>query len=106
METLLPTQTTDVEAPSEKRIPFAEADQLFEALSSRTAREVLATLYEDPATKSQGATRVDCASQNVSYHLENLERADLVTPVDTWYSQKGREMDDYAPTAGPLILDS
>jgi hypothetical protein len=29
-----------------------------------------------------------------------------VTPVDTWYSRKGQEMDVYAPTAGPLILDS
>jgi DNA-binding transcriptional ArsR family regulator len=106
METLLPTQTTEAPTPSEKRIPFGEADELFDALSSRTAREVLETLYEEPATKSQVANRVDSSIQNVSYHLKNLERADLVTPVDTWYSRKGQEMDVYAPTAGPLILDS
>src|SRR6056297_390942 len=81
-----------------------DADDLLGALSSGTARTLLSELHDDPATPSQLSDRVDTSLQNVQYHLGNLEEADLVQPVDTIYSEKGREMTVYAPTDQPLVL--
>ena len=67
-------------------------------------REILSILHEDPATMSEIADRIDTSVQNVSYHVNRLERADLVSPVDTWYSTKGREMDVFGATSQPLVL--
>ncbi|MDH5020750.1 ArsR/SmtB family transcription factor [Halobacterium rubrum] len=80
------------------------ADEVFEALSSRTAREILAALYEDPDTASSVADRVDTSLQNASYHIEKLVDADLVEVADTWYSEQGREMKVYAPASDSLVL--
>jgi len=80
------------------------ADEVFEALSSGTAREILAALYEDPDTASSVADRVDTSLQNASYHLEKLVDADLVEVADTWYSEQGREMKVYAPASDSLVL--
>jgi predicted transcriptional regulator len=44
--------------------------------------------------------------QNVSYHVEKMETAGLITSVDTWYSSRGREMDVFAATSQPLVLVS
>lgn len=82
----------------------AAADEVFAALSSSTARELYATLAEDPAHPSALAERVDTSLQNAQYHLEKLEAADLVEVVDTAYSEKGREMDVYAPADAPLVV--
>ena len=81
-----------------------DADDLLGALSSGTARTLLSELHDDPATPSELSDRVDTSLQNVQYHLGNLEEADLVEPVDTVYSEKGREMTVYAPTDQPLVL--
>jgi DNA-binding transcriptional ArsR family regulator len=80
------------------------ADEVFEALSSGTAREILAALYEDPDTASSVADRVDTSLQNASYHIEKLVDADLVEVADTWYSEQGREMKVYAPVSDSLVL--
>jgi len=80
------------------------ADEVFEALSSGTAREILAALYEDPDTASSVADRVDTSLQNASYHIEKLVEADLVEVADTWYSEQGREMKVYAPASDSLVL--
>lgn len=80
------------------------ADEVFEALSSRTAREILSALYEDPDTASSVADRVDTSLQNASYHIEKLVDADLVEVADTWYSEQGREMKVYAPASDSLVL--
>ena len=80
------------------------ADEVFEALSSGTAREILAALYEDPDTASSVADRVDTSLQNASYHIEKLVAADLVEVADTWYSEQGREMKVYAPASDSLVL--
>ncbi|SEW01898.1 ArsR/SmtB family transcription factor [Halobacterium jilantaiense] len=80
------------------------ADEVFEALSSGTAREILAALYEDPDTASSVADRVDTSLQNASYHIEKLVDADLVEVADTWYSEQGREMKVYAPASDSLVL--
>lgn len=66
-----------------------------DALGSETARAVLRTLGESPATTSEIAEDVDSSLQNVQYHLQKLVAAGLVSEVGTWYSSKGREMQVY-----------
>lgn len=81
-----------------------DADDLLSALSSDTAREVLAALHDDPDTPSGVAERVDTTLQNAQYHLGNLDDADLIEEIDTIYSEKGREMSVYAPADRPLVV--
>jgi DNA-binding transcriptional ArsR family regulator len=80
------------------------ADDVLSALSSGTARRVLAELHDDPAPPSELADRVDTSLQNVQYHLEKLETCGAVEVVETAYSAKGREMDVYAPADRPLVV--
>ena len=47
---------------------------------------------------------VDTSLQNVQYHLDRLESAGAIEVVDTVYSEKGREMDVYAPADQPLVV--
>jgi DNA-binding transcriptional ArsR family regulator len=81
-----------------------ESDDVISVLSSEVARSILTELYRDPATQSELADRVDTSIQNVGYHLDSLADASLVEVVDQWYSEKGTEMDVYAPNGGPLVL--
>ena len=83
-----------------------DADAVFGALSSTTARRIYATLDEEPGTPSDVAESIDSSIQNVRYHLEKLEDAGLVDVVDTWYSSRGNEMSVYATANGPLIVTS
>ncbi|ELY45203.1 ArsR/SmtB family transcription factor [Natronorubrum sulfidifaciens] len=83
-----------------------DADAVFSALSSTTARQIYARLEAEPGTPSDVADAVDSSIQNVRYHLENLEEAGLIEVVDTWYSSRGNEMSVYAATDGPLIVTS
>ncbi|WP_458188903.1 ArsR/SmtB family transcription factor [Haladaptatus sp. NG-WS-4] len=108
MADLLPS-SSDVEAPTGGSprvlgVDSDDADDLLGALSSDTARSLLSALHEDPATASELSDRVDTSLQNAQYHLGKLEDADLISPIDTIYSEKGREMKVYAPSDGPLIL--
>ena len=80
------------------------ADEVFETLSSSTARRILSLLYEEPRPASELADETDTTVQNVRYHLNNLQAADLVSIVDTWYSEKGTEMNVYAPTEAAVVL--
>lgn len=82
----------------------ADADDVFDVLSARTRREFLASLYEEPATTSDLASRHDTSLQNTSYHLEKLQNAGLVEVAGTWYSEQGTEMNVYAPTSAGLVL--
>lgn len=77
---------------------------VFEVLCSRTAREILESLYEDPGPASEIATKVGTSLQNTIYHLKRLQDAELVSVEGTWYSSKGREMPVYAPANDPLVL--
>jgi len=81
-----------------------DADTVLSALSSDTAREILSALHERPGPASDVADRVDSSLQNTQYHLRRLREADVVEVSDTVYSEKGREMDVYAPADGPLVL--
>lgn len=77
---------------------------VFEALSSDTAREVLTEIYDDPAPSSEIADRLGMSLQSVSYHLENLSDAGIIRVADTQYSEKGKEMKIYAPAEDPVVL--
>ena len=108
MADLLPS-TSDASAPqsAEPRVigvDSDDADNLLGALSSETARELLAALHEDPATPSALADEIDTSLQNAQYHLGKLEDADVIQVVDTIYSEKGREMKVYAPADQPLVV--
>ncbi|SHH13249.1 ArsR/SmtB family transcription factor [Halobaculum gomorrense] len=81
-----------------------DADDVLAALSSDTARAILSALHDSPGPASDVADRVDSSLQNTQYHLKRLREAGVVEVVDTVYSQKGREMDVYAPADGPLVL--
>jgi DNA-binding transcriptional ArsR family regulator len=65
---------------------------------------MLAALHEDPDTPSGVAERVDTSLQNAQYHLGRMEDAGLLSVVDTVYSEKGREMNVYAPADRPLVV--
>jgi len=81
-----------------------EAGEVLAALSSETARRLLATLHDDPDSASGLADRADTSLQNAQYHLGRMRDAGLVEVVDTVYSEKGREMKVYAPAAAPLVV--
>jgi len=80
-----------------------DADDLIGALSSDTARDILGELHDEPATPSEVADRADTTVQNARYHLESLSDAGLIRVEGTRYSEKGREMDVYAPSE-PLVM--
>ena len=81
-----------------------DAEDLLGALSSTTAREMLAALHDEPTNPAALAETVDTSLQNVQYHLGRLESAGAIRVVDTVYSEKGREMDVYAPADRPLVV--
>ncbi|MFB6104468.1 MAG: ArsR/SmtB family transcription factor [Halobacteriaceae archaeon] len=80
------------------------ADEVFEALSAGTARELLAAVYDEPRPASELADAVDTSLQNTRYHLEKLQDAGLVEVADTWYSERGSEMKVYAPTDSSVVV--
>ena len=80
------------------------ADEVFAALSSDTARDIVSYLYQDPTTASDVADAVGTSLQNARYHLDKLQSAGLVEEVDTWYSSRGTEMTVYGPTNEPLVV--
>jgi len=109
MSSLLPLRSepsTDEGEPRVVDLDGEEADEVFSALSSSTAREIVATLHEEPRTQSEISDALDTTVQNVRYHLDKLEDAGLVEVVDTWYSSRGNEMSVYAPADGALIVSN
>lgn len=107
MSQLLP-QKPPVERPDDEarvvELDDDDSESVFSVLSSDVARSILTDLYRNPATQSELADHVDTSIQNVDYHLDKLVMAGLVDVVDQWYSEKGVEMDVYAPTGEPLVL--
>ncbi|WP_081927087.1 ArsR/SmtB family transcription factor [Halobellus rufus] len=77
---------------------------VLQVLSSETAQAILGTLKSEPKTTSEIANSVDQSVQNVAYHLDRLCNAELITPIETWYSEKGREMTVYALATERLIV--
>lgn len=107
MSRILPfRQEIEVGADSPRVVDLEgdDAEAVFNALASDTARDIYRTLYQDPATASEVAEAVDTSVQNVRYHLDNLQSAGLIEQVDIWYSSRGNEMAVYAPADGALIV--
>lgn len=106
---LLPSSRPDVQADQEGDLRLLGVDDdsteaVLDALSSETARTILGQLHDEPRTPSELADQTDTSLQNVSYHLENLEAAELIQVAGTQYSEKGREMAVYAPADDPLVI--
>ena len=55
-----------------------DADRVFEALSSRVRRNILAYISESPLSAGDIAERFDMSQPAISKHLKILESADLV----------------------------
>lgn len=108
MSRLLPIRTpitsNQDHAPRLVEIDDDAADEVFEALSSKTARTIFSFLHTEPATASDLAEVADTSLQNIRYHLVKLTEAGLVEIVDTWYSDRGREMKVYAPANTSLVV--
>lgn len=108
MADILPS-APDLGSPEEREprvlgVDADDAEDVLSALSSDTAREVLAALHREPGPASDVADRVDTSLQNAQYHLKRLCEAELVEVGGTAYSEKGREMDVYAPADRALVL--
>lgn len=80
------------------------ATAVFDTLTSETARELLSRLHTEPQTASDLAGSVDTSVQNVKYHLQKFEDAELIEVVDQWYSSRGTEMKVYGPSDNGLVL--
>lgn len=75
-----------------------------QTLSSETAQAIMGALGDGPKPVSDIAEAVGTSLQNTQYHVGRLAEADLVEPVDVWYSKKGREMSVYALTAEEIVI--
>jgi len=108
MSSLFPFQSpvgnTADEEPQLVEISEDAADDVFAALSSSTARSLLAAVYEEPRPASALAETVETSIQNARYHLEKLSDAGLIEVADTWYSERGSEMNVYAATNESLVV--
>jgi DNA-binding transcriptional ArsR family regulator len=107
MASAFPHQPTVDHDPREQTDVVIERDEstdVLRALSCETAQRILAALTDEPGTASDVAADVDASLQNVTYHLERLRDAELIAPVKTWYSEKGKEMTVYAPTTERLVV--
>lgn len=82
----------------------ADATSLFEALGDETTLKIYTAIQQDPKTPPELRELTDTSLQNTHYHLNKLEDAELVEPVDTWVSERGKELNVYGPTNSPLIL--
>lgn len=110
MDRLLPIRSSVSPRPDRQprlvEIDDDAADEVFEALSSKTARTIFSTLHETPATASDLAEAADTSLQNIRYHLDKLDEAGLIEITDTWYSERGREMKVYEPANTSLVMMS
>lgn len=107
MASAFPHQPPVTHAPREQTNIVVDRDEptnVLKILSSESAQEILATLKSEPGTASEIAESLDQSVQNVSYHLNRLSEADLITSIETWYSEKGREMTVYALATEQLVI--
>lgn len=85
-------------------VSLDDAGDVVSALTSETARELVARIYDEPGTASDLAEDLGTSLQNAQYHLDRLEAAEVVEVVGTWYSKRGTEMDVYGPSNEPLVI--
>jgi len=107
MSRLLPFKSEATSTPDEPRVldlGDEATDAALSALSSETARKILATVYEEPKTPPEIRDEVGTSLQNVHYHVEQLSEADLIERAGTGYSEKGTEMTVYGPANQAFVL--
>jgi predicted transcriptional regulator len=107
MDSALPHQPPVAHAPREQTSIVVDRDEptdVLKALSSESAQEILGAIKSGPKTASEIAESVEKSVQTVSYHLDRLCEADIITPTETWYSAKGREMTVYALATEQLVV--
>jgi len=107
MSSAFPRQSSVDHVPDKRTdvvVPNGESVEILQAISSETAQAIICRLETEPLTASDVAEAVDTSIQNVRYHLSRLSEAGLVESVDTWYSEKGREMTVYALTTEELVV--
>lgn len=106
MERLLPSRVdpTPREDPKVYGLDDEQTQDALSALSAETARKILSTLYDEPATPTDLRSEVGTSLQNVHYHLDNLKSAGLIRQVGTRYSEKGNEMHVYEPASRAVVF--
>ncbi|MFB6254219.1 MAG: ArsR/SmtB family transcription factor [Halobacteriaceae archaeon] len=98
------TIQTGSSEPTVVHVDSEAANEVLDAMSSQTAREILSYLHNEPQTPSQLAEQNDLSLPTIQYHLDNLQEADLIEVVGTKYSEKGNEMKIYAPADNPVVF--
>lgn len=104
VEKLLSKEVSEPDTFENRSLKLTDSDDVFEALSSETSRQILQWLAESPGTISEIAADLDSSVQNVSYHVDRFERLGLVERVGTRYSPKAQEMAIYASTIESLCI--
>lgn len=104
VQDLLPEQSPTGPDREHQTIDIAEDGALLEALSTETARRIVAVLEESPKPASEIAAETDTSLQNVGYHLDRLEDVGLVEVAGKRYSSKAKKMDVYVPTSTSLVV--
>jgi DNA-binding transcriptional ArsR family regulator len=99
-----PSTRADDHDPKLVEINDDSAKKIFKSLSSESTRSILDLLYEEPQTASDVAKSLDTSVQNAKYHLDKLKEAGLIEIIDIWYSDRGREMNVYAPASSSIVL--
>jgi len=101
----LPTEEATAEPDCERRTVDLEEDSgIVEALATTTARRIATVVHESPRTASEVAARAEISLQTVCYHIDRLRAVGLIKSVGARYSSKGREMEIYALTSAPIVL--
>jgi predicted transcriptional regulator len=102
----IPSRLTERSQPASELVPISltKDGNVFDVLSSQSARELVTTLAESPAPASELATTLDTSLQNAQYHLDRLQSAGLVTVVGQKYSSRGREMTLYGLVGSSWIV--
>jgi DNA-binding transcriptional ArsR family regulator len=101
---ILPRDDSVTTDPSPELVALEDAGDVIDALASNTARVLLERIYESPATASELGATTDTSLQNVQYHLGRLVEVELIEVVDTWYSEKGREIAVYGAKHDPMVI--
>ncbi len=101
---LLPLRSQPEYETSPVTVPLRRAGRVFDAMSSETARQIVTALNQEPMAISGIAEAVGTSMQNARYHTSKLQDAGVVTEVDTWYSEKGREMSVYVASCREIVL--
>ena len=108
MARLLPTGSdTTVDRTDDPAVLYVDdrrTREMISVLAVDTGYDIFHLLNRRTATASEIAAEMDLSIQNTSYHLKKLEAAELISVVDTCYSEKGREMEVYAATRDPKVI--